>query len=180
MVNAFPGVLETHQYPTEFASHLHRGTNKDSVGTQVKKQGWKTMELKSDPKEGLIIKLTDRDVLKEYPQVPPVLLFRTDKIIPEAAALRIEKAWREVVRVKVDPHEKKGSNDNRSGSEAYHFGFWSLYDSCMRLTKATKEQTPERLKAVDDLCGAIKEELVPIFEKLLKQYAPDSLKRQKE
>jgi len=68
--------------------------------------------------------------------------------------------------------------ERRSRTPALHIGVWHIYGSEPRITRETRDQSPEVIEAMDRLLEAIKRWVVPRVKNFLKNYCPHQWARQ--
>lgn len=169
---AFTEVYIASGYPQEF---LFTRKDWELVHTVINKNYRSAPEqlrtLGTNPGQTLQLKAPSL-ALSLYLDHPPYFLLRFDSVLTTKLQNNILAAWdymqhpsrRPVIRIK---HAAE-----RSGTPAIHLGAWELYKTTPDLTRETREQSIETLKAMDSLLKIFHSVVAMKINNLMKRYCP--------
>jgi hypothetical protein len=168
-------------YPDAF---VHTTKDKKHVERAMKKQypdGFDAHKLKIyDPPNSfsLIPPEDHKETLRTWH--PPFLASRFCSVITDRGQKALISAWEGLQDNSLAlEHYTSRSEANRSSTPAYHFGIWQVQQNEPKITRATRKQTPEALKAIDNLLMAVRSHVTPKITAILGRHAPKQLERQR-
>lgn len=160
---------------------VHVSKNKLHVEQLVEQQfpqGLIASELKLyDPGHSFFILPPKDSEEANRPLHPPFLAAKFEHIITKQGQKEIVKAW-EGLKWAGFNHHAGSREGNRSSSLGLHLGVWEVQQAFPKVTRDTRIQSPETIKAIDRLFVVIGTHVVPKILALLKRYAPKQLDRQ--
>lgn len=167
-------------YPDAF---VHTTKDKKHVERAMKNQypdGFDAnkLEIYDPPNSFSLIPPEDHEeALREWH--PPFLASRFCNVITDRGQKALISAWEGLQDHSLAlEHYTSRSEANRSSTPAYHFGIWQVQQNEPMITRATRKQTPEALKAIDNLLMAVRSHVTPKITAILGRHAPEQLERQ--
>ncbi|KAG1740810.1 uncharacterized protein EDB91DRAFT_1052877 [Suillus paluster] len=157
------------QFPSDF---LHIQCNGALVRERVQQVYQSSPDqLESMPQQGKILLPLSHLPSGSVPAgMPPHLAMRYEHFVSELHQGRLLRRWDDVIATHPKHHLK--ADGNRSTTDAFHFGVWEVTASKPRLTRETREQSPEAKKAIDELLGYVQSFIAPNIGTALEQHAP--------
>ncbi|KAK7435882.1 hypothetical protein VKT23_019413 [Stygiomarasmius scandens] len=106
------------------------------------------------------------------------IVARFNNVINPVAGKLIWKAYLSAQALGVKfPRNTDKSRSEKDSQGAIHVGYWKISRKSMGLTADTVNQTPEAIKALDELNMLIKKYLLPAMRRILEEYFPEDLER---
>ncbi|KIK31611.1 hypothetical protein CY34DRAFT_764995, partial [Suillus luteus UH-Slu-Lm8-n1] len=164
-------IHEIKEFPSDFLAIKRSGK---TVRKIVKKQYSATstpQQLRTLPSKGKILLPLDHLPPASVPDdIPPYLIMRFEHFITVKQQKGLRARWDRLLQTK--PKHLLKQDKNRSATDAYHLGTWEVTGVQPRLTLETEAQSPEAIKAMDDLLFFIKTTIAPKIATVFKDHAP--------
>ena len=119
--------------------------------------------------------MNEADRLSGLVTPPSVLVQRYDSVYGEWVCARFVELYDAFLDTA--PVHKAKKADPRSSTLAFHLGIWQFTSARQKITRESREQTPQTIKAMDDLLLFIKSHIVPKINNRLLYDFPDQWRR---
>ncbi|KAG1853094.1 hypothetical protein F4604DRAFT_1933366 [Suillus subluteus] len=168
-------------YPSTF---VHTTKDKKHVERAMQEQyphGFTASQLPIfDPPNSFSITPPEEHEEAQRARHPPFLAARFCNVITKRGQNVLITAWDGLQDHALSlKHYTSPSEANRSSTPAYHFGLWQVQQPQPMVTRATRMQTPEALKAIDKLLTAVRNHVTPKITAILGRHTPKQLERQR-